>query len=199
RLNCWVLFDFQVALGHGVGITLTRMTLNTCLSILPSVVELDPVCSTTLESPASGIQQPSAVGVLGAAHHDQLRAHLYGRLPGRAYLTSNSTILIHKLQMILYLLPLVPIITRLKHNMAATVAHFMVFLVSQALSPVMYGLRCRELQEQLPHFLPRWTKVCQACGGQSSTTDCSSTGTSNSSRTTLSTGNKMSSRTTTRP
>ncbi|XP_055740246.1 uncharacterized protein LOC129824579 [Salvelinus fontinalis] len=188
RLTCWVLFDFQVALGRGIGITLTLMAINTCLSILrplhyPTLVrrirssvmvlawlELDPVCSTTLESPTSRFSSLALVVLL-------IRAHLHGGLPGGHFSRSNSsgcrTIPIHMLQMILYLLPLVPlvpIITRWKHNMAATVTNFVVFLVGQALSPVVYGLRCRELREQLSRFLPCWTKVFQTC-----TTDRSST------------------------
>ncbi|XP_045080846.1 olfactory receptor 1F12 [Coregonus clupeaformis] len=215
RLTCWLLFDFQVALGRGMGITLTLMAINTCLSILRPlhypklvrrirasvialawfvallnpvlftvlacaqsswayVVALDPVCSTTLESPASRFSSLALVAFLillimtsyvliymeGCRAGHFSRSNSYGR----------RTILIHMLQMILYLLPLVPIIARLKHNMAATVTNYVVFLVGQGLSPVVYGLRSRELRKQLPRFLPRWTKVFQTSSG---ITDCS--------------------------
>ncbi|XP_064847914.1 putative olfactory receptor 1F12P [Oncorhynchus masou masou] len=217
RLTCWVLFDFQVALGRGMGITLTLMALNTCLSILrplhyPAlvrrirssvmtlawfvallnpvlftvlacaqsswayVVELDPVCSTTLESPASRFSSLALVVFLVLLiMTSYVLIYMEGCRAGhfsRSNSSGRRTILIHMLQMILYLLPLVPIITRWKHNMAATVTNFVVLLVGQALSPVVYGLRCQELREQLPYFLPRWTKVFQTC---SDTTDCSST------------------------
>uniref|UniRef100_A0A4W5RXJ3 G-protein coupled receptors family 1 profile domain-containing protein n=1 Tax=Hucho hucho TaxID=62062 RepID=A0A4W5RXJ3_9TELE len=142
RLTCWVLFDFQVAPGRDMGITLTLMALNTCLSILrplhyPMLVRRIRSSVMTLAWFVA-LLNPVLFTVLACAHPALvaflvLLIYMEGCRVGH-FSRSNSTILIHMLQIILYLLPLVPIITRWKHNMAATVTNFVVFLVGQALN-----------------------------------------------------------------
>ncbi|XP_066511370.1 probable G-protein coupled receptor 148 [Hoplias malabaricus] len=122
------------------------------------VIGLDAKCSTALEGKAcitSSLLLLVVIVLLIISSY--LLIYLEGRRAGH-FSQSNSkgrqTILIHSLQMSFQILPAVIIITRLQQTLAVALATFLVFSIAQSLSPVVYGLRCRELQEELPRFLP---------------------------------------------
>ncbi|XP_036410828.1 olfactory receptor 13F1 [Megalops cyprinoides] len=128
------------------------------------LTEPDPDCPTALEGL---IPRISALAFLALLTSLILLSYalIYweGRRAGH-FSRSNSrgrrTILIHGLQISLHILPGMVIISRLRKSTTAALANFMLFSLAQALSPIVYGLRSREIRAQLPRFLPRWTRVC---------------------------------------
>lgn len=199
RIVCWILFDVQIVMARGLMISLTLMSVSTCLSIcLPLrysalvqqyrhwviltscalalfnpvvftvlacvrypwdyVIGLDTECSTALEGTAcivTALTQLSLLIMLIIGSYVVI--YVEGRRAGH-FTPSNRkgrlTILIHCLQMSLHILPSLIIISRHQERLAVALALFIVFCSAQSLSPVVFGLRCRELLVEMPHFLP---------------------------------------------
>ncbi|KAI4897694.1 hypothetical protein NFI96_015719, partial [Prochilodus magdalenae] len=158
------------------------------------VIGVDTKCSTALESKACIISALlllilMVLLIIGS----YLLIYLEGRRAGH-FSQSNSkgrrTILIHSLQMSLHILPAIIIIARLQQILPVAVATFLVYSIAQSLSPVVYGLRCQELQEELPRFIPQ---CLRGCVGSSANLEITSTGTITSSGTATSTGSSASS------
>uniref|UniRef100_A0A672MLX9 G-protein coupled receptors family 1 profile domain-containing protein n=1 Tax=Sinocyclocheilus grahami TaxID=75366 RepID=A0A672MLX9_SINGR len=201
RITCWILFDLQVVMARGLMITLTLMSISTCLSICmplryPILVQrfyrwvalvacilsllnpvvftiracvsfpwdymvgLDTECSTALEGTAC---IASALVLLLF----YVAIYLEGRRAGH-FTRSNSkgrrTILIHSLQMSLHILPSLIIISRHQEALPIAVSIFILFSFAQSLSPVVFGLRCKELYKDMPQFLPCFWGNCGSCG-----------------------------------
>ncbi|KAG1969311.1 component of Sp100-rs-like [Pimephales promelas] len=205
RITCWILFDLQVLMARGLMITLTLMSISTCLSICmplryPILVQrfhrwvmlvacvlallnpvvftvlacaqssrdhvlgLDTECSTALEGTAciaSALALLLLLALLIIVSY--VAIYLEGRRAGH-FTQSNSkgrrTILIHSLQISLHLLPSIIIISRHQETLPVAVVIFVVFSFAQSLSPVVFGLRCKELREEMQHFLPLFWGNC---------------------------------------
>lgn len=227
RITCWILFDLQVVMARGLMITLTLMSVSTCLSIcMPlrypilvqrfqrwvtlvacvlallnpvvftviacvrspwdHVVGLDTECSTALEGTACIASALALLLLLVLLIIGSYVAiYLEGRRAGH-FTRSNSkgrrTILIHSLQISLHLLPSIIIISRHQETLPVALAVFVVFSFAQSLSPVVFGLRCKELYKEMLHFLPWFRGTCSGCGHVGSI-DTISTGTITSAET----------------
>ncbi|KAF4117087.1 olfactory receptor 2T2 [Onychostoma macrolepis] len=227
RITCWILFDLQVVMARGLMITLTLMSVSTCLSIcMPLrypilvqclyrwvalvacilallnpvvftvlacvrfpwdyVVGLDTECSTALEGTAciaSALALLLLLVVLIIISY--VAIYLEGRRAGH-FTQSNSkgrrTILIHSLQMSLHILPSLIIISRHQEALPVAVSIFILFSFAQSLSPVVFGLRCKELYKYMPQFLPCVWGNCGSCGHIGSI-ESTSTGTVTSAET----------------
>uniref|UniRef100_A0A672MVI6 G-protein coupled receptors family 1 profile domain-containing protein n=1 Tax=Sinocyclocheilus grahami TaxID=75366 RepID=A0A672MVI6_SINGR len=200
RITCWILFDLQVVMARGLMITLTLMSISTCLSICmplryPILVQrfyrwvafvacilsllnpvvftiracvsfpwdymvgLDTECSTALEGTAciaSALVLLLLLVLLIIISY--VAIYLEGRRAGH-FTRSNSkgrrTILIHSLQMSLHILPSLIIISRHQEALPIAVSIFILFSFAQSLSPVVFGLRCKELYKDMPQFLSK--------------------------------------------
>ncbi|KAK2868162.1 hypothetical protein Q7C36_000033 [Tachysurus vachellii] len=73
---------------------------------------------------------------------------------------ARRTILIHMLQIILYLVPTYIVISGMHMEIAGEIVTFVLFSMSQVLSPIIYGLQCEELSTEIPHLIP---KCCYEC------------------------------------
>uniref|UniRef100_A0AAY4ADJ2 G-protein coupled receptors family 1 profile domain-containing protein n=1 Tax=Denticeps clupeoides TaxID=299321 RepID=A0AAY4ADJ2_9TELE len=198
RLACWLLFDVQVVFARGLMVTLTLMSLKTCVSVCwplrsPDLIHrsrhfivftawllvfFNPVvftvlscintpwqklkaqetpCSTALEGSApriSGLAQLGVLMILIVASY--VLIYLEGYRAGhfsQANSKGQRTILIHGLQMGLHVLPSLIIILRLRKSLAVEITNLIVFCVAQSASPIVYGLRCRDIWIQLPQFI----------------------------------------------
>ncbi|XP_030630618.1 olfactory receptor 4K17 [Chanos chanos] len=132
------------------------------------VVGPDPMCSTTLEGKAPRISALALLALLillivGSYVLIYLEGHRAGHF-SRSNSRGRRTILIHTLQMSLHLLPAVMIISRLDQYLPLALANFTVFCAAQSLSPVVYGLRCRELRSHLARFIPQPLQSLRSCG-----------------------------------
>ncbi|KAL7841955.1 hypothetical protein SRHO_G00236440 [Serrasalmus rhombeus] len=150
------------------------------------VIGLDTKCSTALESQACIISALVLLTlmvllIIGSYLLIYLEGHRAGHF-SRSNSKGRCTILIHSLQMTLHILPKVIIITRLQQTLPVAVATFLVFSIAQSLSPVVYGLRSKELQEELPRFLPQCLQGW-VTGGSTTRLDNASTGNITSSGT----------------
>ncbi|XP_077082840.1 F-box only protein 36b isoform X1 [Siphateles boraxobius] len=209
RITCWILFDLQVVMARGLMITLTLMSVTTCLSIcMPlrypilvqrfhrwvmlvacvlallnpvvftvlacvhspwdHVIGLDTECSTALEATAciaSALALLLLLVLLIIVSY--MAIYLEGRRAGH-FTRSNSkarrTILIHSLQISLHLLPSIIIISRHQETLPVALPVFVVFSFAQSLSPVVFGLRCKELHKEMLHFLGLFWGNCCGCG-----------------------------------
>uniref|UniRef100_A0A671RZZ8 G-protein coupled receptors family 1 profile domain-containing protein n=1 Tax=Sinocyclocheilus anshuiensis TaxID=1608454 RepID=A0A671RZZ8_9TELE len=177
RITCWILFDLQVVMARGLMITLTLMSIITCLSICmplryPIMVQrfyrwvtlvacilalLNPVVFTVLAC----VRFPALVLLLLLVLLiiiSYVAIYLEGRRAGH-FTRSNSkgrrTILIHSLQMSLHILPSLIIISRHQEALPIAVSIFILFSFAQSLSPVVFGLRCKELYKDMPQFLSK--------------------------------------------
>ncbi|KAA0719062.1 hypothetical protein E1301_Tti007620 [Triplophysa tibetana] len=214
RIVCWILFDLQVVMARGLMITLTLMSVTTCLSVslplrYPALVQryrhwvmlascvfalfnpvvftvlacvrypwdyvigLDTECSTALEGMAcivSALTQLSLLIMLIIGSY--VLIYLEGRRAGH-FTASNSkgrrTILIHCLQMSLHILPSLIIISRHQARFAVALALYIVFCSAQSLSPVVFGLRCKELSMEMQHLLPCTQGICGHIGSTDNT------------------------------
>ncbi|XP_009296720.1 probable G-protein coupled receptor 148 [Danio rerio] len=231
RIICWILFDLQVVMARGLMITLTLMSISTCLSIcMPLrypilvqrfhrwvmlvacvlallnpvlftilaclrfpwdyVVGLDTKCSTALEGTAciaSAVAMLLLMVLLIIISY--VAIYLEGRRAGH-FTRSNSkgrcTILIHSLQMSLHILPSLIIISRRVESLPVAISIFILFSFVQSLSPVVFGLRCKELYKEMPRFFPcQWEAF--NCRGHNGSIDTTSTGTITSAETGAST------------
>ncbi|XP_067108974.1 uncharacterized protein [Osmerus mordax] len=121
---------------------------------------LDEECSTALEGWAPRLSSLVLLGLLvllillsnALLAMESYRAGHFTRSNRRV----RRTALIHVLQMSFHILPCVVIISRVRLGLLARVLNFLVFSVAQSASPVVYGLRCRDLWDYLPRFLPGW-------------------------------------------
>lgn len=141
------------------------------------VIGQDTECSTALEGTAcivSALMQLSLLIILIIGSYVVI--YLEGRRAGH-FTPSNSkgrrTILIHCLQMSLHILPSLIIISRHQERLAVALALFIVFCSAQSLSPVVFGLRCKELSMEIPHLL----RCTQGSCGHVGSTDNTSIGT----------------------
>lgn len=208
RIVCWILFDMQVVMARGLMITLTLMSISTCLSICmplhyPTLVQrsqrwvmlvacvialLNPVVFTVLACARSpwdhviGLDTECSTALEGTACIasaftllillvlliivSYVVIYLEGTRAGH-FTRSNSkgrrTILIHSLQISLHLLPSVIIISRHQETLPVALAIFVVFSFAQSLSPVVFGLRCKELHKEMLHFMPLFWGNCCGC------------------------------------
>ncbi|XP_043109284.1 olfactory receptor 2T2 [Puntigrus tetrazona] len=208
RIACWILFDLQVVMARGLMITLSLMSISTCLSIcMPLrypilvqrlyrwialvacvlallnpvvftalacvrfpwdyVVGLDTECSTALEGTAciaSALALLLLLVLLIIISY--VAIYLEGRRAGH-FTRSNSkgrcTILIHSLQMSLHIVPSLVIISRHQEAFPVAVSIFVLFSFAQSLSPVVFGLRCKELYKEMPQFLQCFWGGCGSC------------------------------------
>ncbi len=154
------------------------------------VVGLDTKCSTALEGTACIASALALLLLLVLLIIISYMAiYLEGRRAGH-FTRSNSkgrhTILIHSLQMSLHILPSVIIISRHQEALPVAVSIFILFSFAQSLSPVVFGLRCKELYKDMPQFLPCFWGNCGSCGHIGSM-ESTSTGTAASIETTAST------------
>ncbi|XP_055058475.2 probable G-protein coupled receptor 148 [Misgurnus anguillicaudatus] len=155
------------------------------------VIGLDTECSTALEGTAcivSALVQLSLMIMLIIGSYVVI--YLEGRRAGH-FTPSNSkgrrTILIHSLQMSLHIFPSLIIISRHQERLAVALTLYIVFCCAQSLSPVVFGLLCRELYTKMPHF----RVDCGSCGHVRSMNN-TSTGTASKERnasTSTTTGN----------
>ncbi|XP_051554982.1 olfactory receptor 2T11 [Myxocyprinus asiaticus] len=221
RIICWILFDLHVVMARGLMITLTLMSVSTCLSIcMPLrypvlvqcfhrwvmlvacvlallnpvvftvlacmhfpweyVIGLDTECSTALEGTACIVSALVVLSLLVLLIIiSYVAIYLEGRRAGhftRSNTKGRRTILIHSLQMSLHILPSAIIISRHQESIAVAMAIYIVFSFAQSLSPVVFGLRCKELYKEIPRFLPCIQGNCGSCG-QIGSMDDTSTGT----------------------
>uniref|UniRef100_A0A8C1ZU17 G-protein coupled receptors family 1 profile domain-containing protein n=1 Tax=Cyprinus carpio TaxID=7962 RepID=A0A8C1ZU17_CYPCA len=175
RITCWILFNLQVVMAQGLMITLTLLSISTCLSICmplryPILVQrlhhwvalvacilalLNPEVFTVLA--CVGFPWDYVLGLEGTLIISYMTVYLEGRRAGH-FTQSNSkgrrTILIHSLQMSLHIIPSLIIISRHQEALPIAVSIFILFIFAQSLSPVVFGLRCKELYMQMPQFLP---------------------------------------------
>ncbi|XP_073705869.1 probable G-protein coupled receptor 148 [Garra rufa] len=209
RITCWILFDLQIVMARGLMITLTLMSISTCLAIcMPLrypilvqrlyhwvalvacflallnpvvftvlacvrfpwdyVVGLDTECSTALEGIAciaSALALLLLLVLLIILSY--VAMYLEGRRAGH-FTRSNSkgrrTILIHSLQMSLHIVPSLIIITRHQEALPVAVPIFILFSFAQSLSPVVFGLRCKELYKEMPQFRPSFCGTSSSSG-----------------------------------
>ncbi|XP_016370886.1 olfactory receptor 2T2-like [Sinocyclocheilus rhinocerous] len=154
------------------------------------VVGLDTECSTALEGTAciaSALVLLLLLVLLIIISY--VAIYLEGRRAGH-FTRSNSkgrrTILIHSLQMSLHILPSLIIISRHQEALPIAVSIFILFSFAQSLSPVVFGLRCKELYKDMPQFLPCFWGNCGSCGHIGSI-ESTSTGTITSAETAAST------------
>ncbi|KAF5895243.1 G-protein coupled receptor, partial [Clarias magur] len=134
-------------------------TIMACLQQPRSyVMALDTECSTALEGKACII---SAFLLLLLMVLLMLSSYVLIYLEGHHaghFSQSNSkgrhTILIHMLQLSLHILPIFIIVSRVHQVLIVAIITFLTFSISQFLSPVIYGLRCKELRTEIPRFFP---------------------------------------------
>lgn len=122
------------------------------------VIAPDAECSTALESKACII---SALLLLFLIVLLILSSYILICLEGHHaghFSQSNSkgrrTILIHMLQISLHILPTFIFISRVHRTVTTETITFLIFSISQVFSPIIYGLRCKELNKEIPRFFP---------------------------------------------
>lgn len=122
------------------------------------VIAPDAECSTALEGKACII---SALLLLFLIVLLILSSYVLICLEGHHaghFSQSNSkgrrTILIHVLQISLHILPTFILVSRVHRTAATETITFLIFSISQVLSPIIYGLRCKELNKEIPRFFP---------------------------------------------
>lgn len=123
------------------------------------VISPDVECSTVLEGKACIISALLLLFLMVLLiFSSYILIYLEGHRAGH-FSQSNSkgrrTILIHMLQISLHIFPSFIIISRVHQVLVVAVITFLIFSISQFLSPVVYGLRCKQLNEELPRFFPR--------------------------------------------
>lgn len=160
------------------------------------VIGLDTECSTALEGKACIISALvllilMAVLIFGSYLLIYLKGHQAGHF-SQSNSKGRRTILIHTLQMSFHILPAIIIVARLQQTLAVAMATFLIFSIAQSLSPVVYGLRCKELQDELPRFFPQCLRGCVSASPTTSM-DNESIRTITSSETATSTGSAASS------
>ncbi|KAG9343629.1 hypothetical protein JZ751_013799 [Albula glossodonta] len=124
------------------------------------VTAQDPSCPTALEGFIPRVVSLALLALLVLLiilsyiliYHEGRRAGHFSRSNSRG----RRTILIHSLQLSLHILPVIPIISRLRKSLPVTLVNFLVFCVAQSLSPIVYGLRSRDIQARLPDYIPHW-------------------------------------------
>lgn len=127
---------------------------------LQNVTASDTEYSTALESKAS-----ISIALLLLSLMVQLMFGSYflicleGRRTGN-FSQPNSkgqwTIFIHILQLSLHIIPSFIFISCTPQAFSLAIITFLMFSVSQLLSPVIYGLRCKELNREIPRFFPHF-------------------------------------------
>ncbi|XP_078521727.1 putative G-protein coupled receptor 148 isoform X2 [Lissotriton helveticus] len=196
RLACWIIFAVQIAVGKGILLTLTLMSLNAsvaicwplkhlsivylvkfkmmvCLWILAlldpvvsliyesintspeEILQLDPSCPSSLNSiPArvAGIVFILLLVILMVISY----VFIYREAKHAGHFNSSNkaarnTIAIHGLQITLHIIPTLIFIGigRNPELWALNIANYIIFSFAQCFSPIVYGLRCRELQCKL--------------------------------------------------
>ncbi|GAA6102040.1 uncharacterized protein LOC113638505 [Tachysurus ichikawai] len=73
---------------------------------------------------------------------------------------ARRTILTHMLQISLYLVPTYIIISCMHLEIAGEIVNFLIFSMSQVLSPVIYGLQREEFRMEIPHLIPNCCYEC---------------------------------------
>lgn len=124
------------------------------------VMAPDTECSTALEGKACIISALLLLFLIVLLiFSSYVLICLEGRHAGH-FSQSNSkgrrTILIHVLQISLHILPTFIIVSRMHRVFFIETITFLIFSISQVLSPVIYGLRCEELNKEFPRFFPRY-------------------------------------------
>ncbi|XP_048460621.1 odorant receptor 131-2-like [Rhincodon typus] len=202
RILCWILFVMQVTFAQCIMLTLTLMSLNTCLAIcwplrykslvdsaknkitaimwilavqnplwsiiyqslnvsLADIIEKDNSCPSPMNGVASryvGIAFVLLCFILIVLCYCLI--YREGKRAGY-FVTSNvqarKTILIHGLQLSFFIVPVLIAIGLGKKDSLTTLSliNTVIFSVAQCLSPVVYGLRCKELRNKLTK-----TKFC---------------------------------------
>lgn len=126
------------------------------------VIAPDTECSTALEGKACIISALLLLTIMVLLiFSSYILICLEGHHTGH-FSQSNSkgrrTILIHMLQISLHILPAFIIISRMHQVLIIAIISFLIFSISQLLSPFIYGLRCKELNKEIPRFFPRYFK-----------------------------------------
>lgn len=145
------------------------------------VIAPDPECSTALEGKAcivSALLLLFLVVLLIFSSYVLicLEGHHAGHF-SRSNSKGRRTILIHVLQISLHILPALIIISRVHQGLIIAIVTFLFFSISQFLSPVIYGLRCKELKKEIPRFFPRYFNKGMTLEPGTSVEQCGSTGT----------------------
>ncbi|XP_065266335.1 odorant receptor 131-2-like [Emys orbicularis] len=194
KIVLWIIFGVQVAIGEGVLITLTLMTLNRCFAVCwpfryislvhavkhkvmicvwiitmfksmcllliegidkstEDMFEVVPSCSIVFGGPfarTTGIILILFLGAIIIVSYCLLCRE--GKHAGHFNSSNNKarkTIIIHGLHLSLLLFPPLIIIAVKRSNFILNITAFVVFLLAQCFSPVVYGLRNKELQTKL--------------------------------------------------
>ncbi|TST47706.1 Olfactory receptor 4K17 [Bagarius yarrelli] len=145
------------------------------------VIAPDPDCSTALEGDACIISAFLLLIVMVLLIFiSYVLICLEGHHAGH-FSSSNSkgrcTILIHALQISLHIVPIFIILSRVRLELAEELITFLIFSISQVLSPIIYGMRCKELNREFPRFFPRFCKQRVSLESSMSTEQRGSTGT----------------------
>ncbi|XP_062380866.1 olfactory receptor 13D1 [Sardina pilchardus] len=136
-------------------------TILTCVqSPWEYVVAPDTLCSTALGgfgARVSGLVMLSLLVLLFIVSYvaicvEGCRAGHFSRSNKKA----QRTIFIHTLQMSLHILPVFIIIAKVPLDLTGRIVNFLMLLLAQSLSPIVYGLRCYDIWSQLPLFLPHF-------------------------------------------
>ncbi|XP_058274306.1 olfactory receptor 4N2-like [Hemibagrus wyckioides] len=88
-----------------------------------------------------------------------LEAHYAGHF-SESNTKGRLTILVHVLQISLHVVPAFIIISRLQQELIVEIVTFLIFSISQVLSPVIYGLRCKELNMEILRLFPGCCSQC---------------------------------------
>uniref|UniRef100_A0A8C3IHJ4 G-protein coupled receptors family 1 profile domain-containing protein n=1 Tax=Chrysemys picta bellii TaxID=8478 RepID=A0A8C3IHJ4_CHRPI len=177
RIVFWIIFGVQVAIGEGVLITLTLMTLTRCfavcwpfryISLVHAVKHKVMICvwiitmfksmcllliegiDKTPEDITMGIILILFLGAIIIVSYCLLWRE--GKHAGHFNSSTNKarkTILIHGLHLSLFLFPPLIKIAVKRSNFIFNLTAFVVFSLAQCFSPVVYGLRNKELQTKL--------------------------------------------------
>ncbi|KAI5092556.1 olfactory receptor 2T2-like [Silurus meridionalis] len=122
------------------------------------VMAPDTECSTALEGKACIISSLLLLLLMVLLISSSnicicLEGHHAGHF-SRSNSKGRRTILIHILQISLHTFPTFIIVSRMHQMLVIALITFLIFSISQFLSPVIYGLRCKELNKEIPRFFP---------------------------------------------
>lgn len=149
------------------------------------VTAADSECSTALEGNACIISALSLLFLMALLIFSSyvlicLEGHNAGHF-SRSNSKGRRTILIHLLQISLHIVPSIIIISRMHQELVVQILTFLIFSISQVLSPVIYGLRCKELNTEVPQLFPRCCNRRLSLEPKASMEQRESTGTTSSS------------------
>uniref|UniRef100_W5MNE1 G-protein coupled receptors family 1 profile domain-containing protein n=1 Tax=Lepisosteus oculatus TaxID=7918 RepID=W5MNE1_LEPOC len=127
-----------------------------CTVQLTYLTERDPTCPTALHGTDSRIAAIVFLSLLSLLIiFSYCLIYREGKRAGhfsRSNIRGRKTILIHSLQMSLHIIPTFIILATVRKPFEVKLLSFLVFSVAQALSPIVFGLRSKELKSKLPEI-----------------------------------------------